>query len=41
MKRKIKNKKPKQTIIVYLLLRFLVIVCMVAQSIKNIECNRE
>lgn len=35
MRKKIKNKKPKQTIIVYLLLRFLVIVCMVAQSMNG------
>ena len=35
MRKKIKNKKSKQTIIVYLLLRFLVIVCMVAQSMNG------
>ncbi len=35
MKKKIKNKKPKETIIVYLLLRLLVIICMVAQSMNG------
>lgn len=35
MRRKIKNKKPKETIIVYLLLRLLVIICMVAQSMNG------
>ena len=35
MRKKIKNKKPKETLTVYLLLRFLVIVCMVAQSMNG------
>ena len=34
MKLKKKINKPKQTLITYLLLRFLVIVCMVAQGMK-------
>lgn len=35
MKKKFKTKKSKQTLVVYLLLRFLVIVCMVAQSMNG------
>ena len=35
MKKKIKNNKSKQTLFVYLSLRFLVIVCMVAQSMNG------
>ena len=35
LKKKIKNTKSKKTIRVYFILRFLVIVCMIAQGMKG------